>query len=212
MNYWNFILFLGFISSCNLNNGTGSEGLYLRGDNNYLSGYEAVNKDGTINVVIEIPAGSIQKWEVEMPSGELIWTMENGNPRVVNYLGYPGNYGMIPKTVLPKTQGGDGDPLDVLVLGPPVERGTVVKTKIIGVLKLLDRGEQDDKLIGVDLASNFEKVNSLEDLKNDFRGITEIIELWFANYKGQGKLQSKGFASKKEAIKILHESIEAYQK
>ena len=45
-------------------------------------------------------------------------------PREVKYLGYPGNYGMIPRTLLPKELGGDGDPLDVIVLGPAVERGS----------------------------------------------------------------------------------------
>ena len=53
----------------------------------------------------------------------MIWTFDHDTPRIVNYLGYPGNYGMIPRAFLPKNLGGDGDPLDVLLLGPSIKRG-----------------------------------------------------------------------------------------
>ena len=49
--------------------------------------------------------------------GELIkLEFKNGKPRIINYIGYPVNYGFIPKTLLPTSEGGDGDQLDILVL------------------------------------------------------------------------------------------------
>ena len=75
---------------------------------------------------------------------------------------------MIPQTLLAKANGGDGDPLDILVLGPPVERGSVLSCKLIGVLYLKDRGEQDDKLIAVAENSPFENLQSIEDLNQNF--------------------------------------------
>ena len=60
-----------------------------------------------------------------------MWVWINNKPRIINYLGYPANYGMIPKTLLKKENGGDGDPLDVIVLGPPESKGSIVKCKII---------------------------------------------------------------------------------
>ena len=51
--------------------------------------------------MVEIPAGSNDKWEVDKTSGALYWEQEDGKPRVVQYLAYPGNYGMIPRTSLP---------------------------------------------------------------------------------------------------------------
>ena len=48
---------------------------------------------------------------------------------------------MIPKTLLPVEDGGDGDPLDVLVLGEPLEKGSIVDVRLIGVLSMLDDGE-----------------------------------------------------------------------
>jgi inorganic pyrophosphatase len=121
----------------------------IEGNRNFLTGYKPFFEDGDINVVVEIPAGTLEKWEVDKTDGKMKWEFVDKKPRIINYLGYPGNYGMIPGTLLSKELGGDGDPLDVIVLGPPVERGSIVKCKLIGVLYLLDRGEKDDKLIAI---------------------------------------------------------------
>ncbi len=184
----------------------------IKGENNYLTGYDPIDAEGNVNVVIEIPTGTVEKWEVEKSSGNLKWEFENNIPRKINYLGYPGNYGMIPRTLLPKELGGDGDPLDVIVLGPAVERGTVLNTKIIGILKLLDRGEQDDKLIAVMKGSPFFKVNNFVELDSLFKGSTTIIKTFFANYKGPGKMEPLGWENEIESKKMLNFSIEEYKK
>ncbi len=178
---------------------------------NLLTDFPPIFKDGDINVVVEIPAGTTEKWEVEKENGTLQINHIDGKPRIINYLGYPGNYGMIPQTLLPKELGGDGDPLDVIVLGSPVKRGSVVKCKLIGVLYLLDRGEQDDKLIAVMENTPLYHVNTLSELNENYIGITQIIQLWFSNYKGSGKMQAKGFGEKDKAKDILMTSIEAYK-
>ena len=59
---------------------------------NLLTGYPAVNPDGTINAVVEIPAGTTAKWQVSKRDGTLEWEFLNGKPRIVEYLPYPGNY------------------------------------------------------------------------------------------------------------------------
>jgi inorganic pyrophosphatase len=146
----------------------------LVGRKSFLDGYPALDATGGVNVVVEVPAGSTQKWEVDKSDGSLRWEFENGEPRVVRYLGYPGNYGMIPRTLLPKERGGDGDPLDVLVLGSALPRGAVVKARLVGVLKLFDGGERDDKLIAVSAKGTFSEVRDLGSLRASFEGITEI--------------------------------------
>jgi len=184
----------------------------LIGEKNFLTGYEPIHSDGDINVVVEIPTGSIDKWEVNKETGNMNWVFRNDEPRRIKYLGYPGNYGMIPRTLLPKELGGDGDPIDVIVLGAPVERGSVVKAKLIGVLKLLDNGEQDDKLIAVMEGTPFYKVNTLTELDLQFNGASQIVEIFFSNYKGKGKMESLGFQDEKEAKRVLAYSIEEYDK
>ncbi|TWT85473.1 Inorganic pyrophosphatase [Posidoniimonas polymericola] len=173
--------------------------------------YPAEDVSGLVNVVVEIPAGTNQKWETDKQSGRLVWDTKDGVPRVVAYLPYPGNYGMIPRTLLPKSLGGDGDPLDVLVLGPAVPRGSVVQARVIGVLRMLDSGEQDDKLIAVAPESALGGVKSLEELQRDFPAAAEIVELWFTHYKGPGEMQSQGYAEADEARRILKTAIAAYQ-
>ena len=177
-----------------------------------IKDYPAFSTSGNVNVVVEIPAGTNAKWEVDKSTGELRWELKNGKPRIVSYLGYPGNYGMIPRTLFSKELGGDGDPLDVIVIGKALPRGSVVEARAIGVLKLLDDGEQDDKIIAVMSDSELGKISSIEELNREFQGITEILEIWFSNYKGLGKIQSKGYASASEALDIIETASKAYNK
>ena len=81
---------------------------------------------GIIIFLLEIPAGTKQKWEVNKNSGLLEWEEKNGKKRIVKFLGYLGNYGFIPQTL-----GGDGDPLDVIDLDESKPRGSVVETKLL---------------------------------------------------------------------------------
>ena len=166
---------------------------------------------GFLQAVIEIPAGTTAKYEVDKASGELVWSEENGKPRSVAYLGYPGNYGFIPQTLSPKETGGDGDPLDVIVLGEAEERGRLVEIRLIGVLKLKDRGEQDDKLIAVPLKGAFRHVESIDQLKVEFPGALEIIQIWFENYKGTGLMVLEQIGDPNLANEILAEAEKAFQ-
>jgi inorganic pyrophosphatase len=183
----------------------------LSGEKHFLRDYPPVDSSGNINVVVEIPAGTNAKWEVDKTTGQLKWEFKQGKPRVVSYLGYPGNYGMIPGTCLLKEMGGDGDPLDVIVIGPAVPRGSVVKARPIGVLKMLDDGEQDDKIIALLLDSPLDRISTIEELEREYKGITDIIEIWFSNYKGPGEMLSKGFGSVSEARDIIEAAAKAYR-
>lgn len=176
--------------------------LTLRGERNLYDGYPAKNPDGTINVVVEIPAGTNAKWEV-VRSGLMTLEVRDGSPRVVNYLPYPANYGMIPGTHLPKEQGGDGDALDVLVLGPGLPRGSVVAARLIGVMRFLDKGEQDDKLLAVMDHTPLAGVRSLADLDRAAPGAADILHRWFTNYKGPGKMDFRGWGEAAEAAALL---------
>jgi inorganic pyrophosphatase len=184
----------------------------IRGEKNYLTGYDPINRDGTYNVVIEIPAGTTAKYETNNQTGMLELEQKNGAPRFVQYLGYPVNYGAIPRSVLLKSKGGDGDSVDALVLGPAVPRGSVVRGRAIGILSLVDTGETDDKAVIVMEGSPFAKVKSIADLDAKFPGVTTILQTWFTSYKGYGKdgklmLSSAGFKDRATAIKLIGDAI-----
>ena len=174
---------------------------------NYLSDIEPINSDGTINVVVEIPTGTNEKWEVSKETGDIEWEFKKGKPRIVKFLGYPTNYGMIPRTLLSKDKGGDGDPLDVILIGSYIPRGNIVSGKVIGVLKMLDGGEIDDKLLMIQKDSPLYKANSVEELKEEFPGALSIIEKWFESYKGPGEIKTNGYGSVFEAENILKQAI-----
>ncbi len=187
----------------------------VQADRDYLSAIPSKNSNGTINAVVEIPTGTNEKWEISKTDGSVVnWEFKNAQPRIVHYLAYPGNYGAIPGTSLPKELGGDGDPLDVLVLGPAIARGSVAQVRVIGGFKMLDDGEQDDKLIAVPVVeqSSFKDIHSMEELQKAYPGITDIIQIWFANYKGKNnKMVIQGMMESKEANAVLDAASRNYQ-
>ncbi len=75
-----------------------------------------------------------------------------------------------------------------------------------------DGGEQDDKLIAVPTNSTLYKIKDLEDLNNSYIGITDILQLWFTNYKWPNQITSNGLGSRIDAINILSNAIKEYKK
>ena len=176
----------------------------------FLTTRPALAGPGLVHAVIEIPAGTNAKWEVDKQSGALHWELKDGRPRVVQYLAYPGSYGMIPRTRLSAERGGDGDPLDVLVLGPRLERGAIVAVRPIGVLRLRDDGERDDKILAVPLEGPLSDVRHLADLDRRYAGASAILETWFTNYKGPGRIESDGLAERDAAWSSIRDAAAAH--
>ncbi len=162
---------------------------------NLYTDFAARNADGTINAVVEIPQGDVRKFETDVGTGRLIWELKKCKKRYIAYLGYPSNYGMVPRTL-----GLDGDPLDILLIGPPALRGAVPAVKLVGVMRMIDGGDDDDKLIAVVPGSTFDGM-SLKDL--DDAGVLAILKTWFESYKGPGEILVTGFGDAAAADKVL---------
>ena len=173
------------------------------GKKNFLFDYKNFITPNTVNVVIEIPKNTNEKWEVSKIDGSLEHEFFMGAPRIINYLPYPINYGMIPRTVLPLKLGGDGDPVDAIVLGEALPRGEVVETKVLGLIKMRDMGEVDDKVITVHKKSDYFKFNSIEEFQEDNPKILNNIIAWFQNYKGNNLVKIDGVVSNVEAIGLI---------
>jgi len=97
-----------------------------------------MNPDGTVNGYIEISRGDRRKWEFNMRSNAR--AIDRVIPEKIG--GYPVNYGFVPQTV-----SYDGDPFDVLVLGPPLPGGTLVRGIIVGLLYMEDEKGLDSKVV-----------------------------------------------------------------
>lgn len=168
------------------------------------------DETGSLRAIIEIPAGTLAKWEVDKAAPNTIrWEEQDNAPRIVAYLAYPANYGVIPGTVLPARLGGDDDPLDVIVLGDAIARGEIVSVRVIGMLRMTDNGEQDDKLMAVlKAASPFSQIHSIAELDQHFIGASSIIETWFRHYKGAtGKIETHGFEGPEAAAALVDLAI-----
>ena len=182
------------------------------GKRNFLFDYKNFITPLTVNVVIEIPKNTNEKWEVSKLDGSLEHEFFMGAPRIINYLPYPINYGMIPRTVLPLQLGGDGDPVDVIVLGDALPRGEVVEAKVLGLIKMKDMGEVDDKVITVYKNSDYFKFNSIEEFQENNPKIMKNIIEWFQNYKGNSLVKIEGVVSNVEAIGLIKFASKSFDK
>jgi inorganic pyrophosphatase len=97
-----------------------------------------LNGDGTVNGYVEIPRGDRRKWEFDMGANRR--EVDRTMPASVG--GYPVNYGFVPQTV-----SYDGDPFDILVLGPRIEGGRLVRGVIVGVMRMEDENGLDSKVV-----------------------------------------------------------------
>ena len=157
------------------------------------------------NAVVEIPAGTNQKVEYRTGKGAFEVDQVDGRDRVIRFLPYPGNYGFIPSTHLDAERGGDGDPLDVLVIGESRPTGAVLEAIPIGVLRLRDRGEIDDKIIAVpaDSSARTLDVTNFRDFLIRQDPAKRIIEEWFLNYKGLGAVELVGWEDEHFAMEEI---------
>ena len=96
------------------------------------------NPDGTVNAYIEIASGDRRKWDFDMRTN--VRAIDRVIPSEVG--GYPVNYGFVPQTI-----SYDGDPFDVLVLGPPLPGGHVVQGVVVGVMFMQDEKGLDSKVV-----------------------------------------------------------------
>ena len=153
------------------------------------------------NAVIEIPKGSKCKYELDKTTGFLkldrvLYTSTH----------YPANYGFIPRTYAD-----DGDPLDVLVLcSEPIYPMTLIRVYPIGVMRMIDGGKMDDKILAIPFSDpTYLGIRSVDDLPPH---IFDEIMHFFSVYK---QLENKQTAVKslfgfKEAQTIIAEAIESY--
>ncbi len=154
-----------------------------------------------VNAVIEVPKRSSDKYELDKATGLL-----KLDRVLYSAVYYPTNYGFIPQTFCD-----DGDPLDILVLSEAtIFPMTIVSCKVIGVMRMLDNGEADDKIIAV--AENDMSVNHLEDIADLAPHFHHEVRSFFEDYK---KLENKSVAvenilSKKEALPILDDALQMY--
>src|SRR3990167_11151434 len=168
---------------------------------NLLHDIEPGTKD-EMNVVIEIPKGSQNKYEVEKKTGLIKLDRANYSAAA-----YPCEYGFVPQTLWD-----DGDAVDVLVLATfPIPSGILVKVRPVALMKMIDTGENDYKVIGVPLKDKrWEDVQDLSDInKHTLKEIQHFFET-YKQLKGD-EVTVQGFKGKQEAYEAVKKGIGLYQ-
>lgn len=155
-----------------------------------------------VPAVIEVPKGSKNKYELDKPTGLI-----RVDRVLFSSVHYPANYGFIPRTYAD-----DHDPLDILVLGQePVAPLTIMMAMPIGVMKMLDQGEEDDKIVAV-------HANDPE--YSHYRSIHELpphriqeLRRFFVDYKVLENKQVivNEFLDRDDAVGIIRHCIELYR-
>jgi inorganic pyrophosphatase len=159
------------------------------------------SSEGIVNALIEIPKGSRAKYELDKDSGLL-----RLDRVLFSSVYYPANYGFIPQSYC-----GDKDPLDILVFSQiDLVPMCIVPAKVIGVMRMLDNNEEDDKLIAV--AAGDPSVNHINDISEMPAHFISELRNFFEDYK---KLEKKSvvvenFLNRAEALQILERSFELY--
>jgi inorganic pyrophosphatase len=155
-----------------------------------------------VNGIIEISTGMRTKYEVDKETGLL-----KLDRILYSAVYYPANYGFIPQTL-----GDDMDPLDIMILcREPIQPLCLVPARVIGVMRMVDQGLADDKILAVaENDANTKHLNDISELASHFK--LELKE-FFESYK---KLENKvvtvpDFQGKDTAMKILTKAIDYYQ-
>ena len=176
--------------------------LYSCDTNHYNASVFSTN--GHVQMVVEIPSGTNVKYEFNLQSKTFETDTVDGHQRTVRFLPYPGNYGFIPSTLMDSAKGGDGDAVDVLLLSSAAEQGKLVEIVPVAVLKLLDHGEKDDKIIAVPADDKLRMIDceTLDCFQKLHPNAMKIINLWFTGYKEDMKFM--GWGDEKEAMKTIN--------
>jgi len=159
------------------------------------------NSPESVTAIIEIPKGSKAKYEIDKDTGLL-----RLDRMLFSSVMYPANYGFIPQTYCD-----DHDPLDILVLcSADVYPLSLIEAKVIGVMHMVDNGEQDDKIIAV--AKNDMSVNYIDDLSELPPHTMKEIVRFFQDYKAleHKNVTIEDLLGKEEAYRVIKESIALY--
>ena len=159
-------------------------------------------KKNEMNVIIEVPRGSKNKYEIDKKTGLIALDRVMHTAQDIPY-----DYGFVPQTLWD-----DDDALDVIILTTyPLFPGVLVRARPVAIMKMIDSGDPDDKVIAV--PAEDPRWNDVKDLTDINKHSLKEMKHFYSTYKDlQGKkVEIKGFKGKKEAEKAFERSQRLYK-
>lgn len=157
-----------------------------------------------INVIIEVPKGSHNKYEIDKENGLIALDRANYSDAA-----YPFDYGFAPQTLWD-----DGDALDVVVLTTwPLDPGILVAVRPVGMMEIVDEGESDNKVIAVPVKDKrWEDVQDIGDVnKHSLKEYQHFFET-YKQLKGKAAVtEVKSFKGKAEAMEAVKRAVDLYK-
>ncbi len=161
------------------------------------------NVPNEINVIIEVPKGSHNKYEIDKETGLIALDRANYSDAA-----FPYDYGFAPKTLWD-----DGDALDVIVMTTwPLNPGIMVAVRPVGVIEMIDTGESDFKIVAVPTNDKrWDDVQDVADLnKHTLKEIQHFLETYKALKGKPAPVEINGIKGKAEAMEAVKRSVELY--
>ncbi len=160
-----------------------------------------------VNAVIEIPAGTNRKVYYNEDQRMFLVEQADGKERVIDFLPCPGNFGFVPGTFIDPVMGGNGDPVDILVISESRPTGTVMEVVPLLVLYFEDRSDSftrltNPKIIAVPANEKLRVIDAenYENLFDDYPDLVDILIKWFTSYKGPGIMELKAMGDGEVAL------------
>lgn len=155
--------------------------------------------------VNEIPAGGFTKYEIDADTGLVLVDRFVRMP-----VAYPANYGSITQSL-----GGDEDPLDVLIYTrEPLHPGVIVEVRPVAMLKMLDGGEVDDKVVAVPASKidpSYDEIQDIGDLPEYDKKRLEAFFRVYKQLKSDKVIEIKGWAGAEEARRVVKKALDSYR-
>jgi inorganic pyrophosphatase len=160
------------------------------------------NPPDELTVVVEIPRGSRNKYELDKETG-----MYRLDRVLYSAVHYPGDYGFFPRTYAE-----DDDPLDALIMvSVPTLTGCLVEVRPVGLFRMKDKGEMDEKILCVPTADPlYDGIETLDDVPGHY---LREVEHFFAVYKDLegARVETLGWEGAGRARSTISEAMQRYQ-
>lgn len=160
------------------------------------------NAPEVVYAVIETPKGSRNKYEYSKKAGVIKLDRVLYSP-----LHYPGDYGFIPQTYF-----GDEDPLDILVMmNEPTFPGCVIESRVLGMLKMIDKGQTDYKVLAVPNTDPFfNQYRTFEDIPKHY--LEEVMHFFMIYKTLEGvKVSNEGWSNTEETCDAVKGAMKLYR-